>query len=140
MNERTPYIKRGWQLSGMELAFEIAERANPRDYPEFIEANALNDEGKLFEKFTGKRCSQAADAQLLQWHNDLHGARVDQDIIAAEVQEESNEVPVEGPEPEPVDDAVSLDDPHYADALSVLRTQGKNMNPAVWAGIGMGPQ
>ena len=68
--ERTPYIKRGWQLSGMELAFEIAERANPRDSPEFTSANDLDKEGKLFEKLTGKRCSQAADAQLLQWHNE----------------------------------------------------------------------
>ena len=54
MAERHSVIKRGWDESGMGRAMQLADEENgfDRTTPEFLEALALQEEGKLWEKFT----------------------------------------------------------------------------------------
>ena len=99
-------------------------------------AKQMNDAGELFEKLTGKRDAASADQLLLNWHNDLMGSRVDEDIEAAAPVAEENEGPQEGPQEHDLNaDADDLNDNELSNSLSVFRAEAPRLSNADMAAI-----
>ena len=79
-------IKRGWDESGMGRAMDLADEANgfDRTTPEFLEAMALQEEGRLWEKFTDKKFANIAERALQGQFDDLFGEQVSAQIDEAQ--------------------------------------------------------
>ena len=96
MSKEHATIKRGWDLSGMGEAFHISQGDSPRESPEFKEAEALNANGKLFEKFTDKKNADLAEITMRSRFFDLLGeSRGDQDVEDVEADEIADEMMAE---------------------------------------------
>ena len=86
MAHRHSVIKRGWDESGMGRAMDLADEANgfDRTTPEFLEAMALQEEGRLWEKFTDKKFANIAERALQGQFDDLFGEQVSAQIDEAQ--------------------------------------------------------
>jgi len=77
---RRDVIKWGWDLSGMGAALDIVRDCKkPEDFESlhdnehYVEAFEKNVENKLFEKYTGKKAADLAEAALKAMDKDADG-------------------------------------------------------------------
>jgi hypothetical protein len=142
MNEKPATIMRGWDESGMGEAFRLAEGFN-KDTDEFIQAQKMNDEGKLFIKFTAKKSTDlaesllAAQAQRFFNEGDLMGDQVEAQIehgpdgraapLVSEVASDwaAVETELEALDVEEYDDGLVWHEPEYQGMLAALAPQGR---------------
>ena len=98
-----------------------------RTTPDFLEAMALQEEGRLWEKFTDKKFANIAERALQGQFDDLFGEQVDAEIDQAQA---IDDVPVVVTEADPVGG-----DPVGASHVDVLECVASPDNEAMFASL-----